>query len=117
MLRFLADENFDNRILNGLQRRQPDIDVIRVQDLEIAGADDPTVLEWAARHQRILLTHDISTMTRYTIERVQAGRAMPGVIEVQTRVPIGEAVEDLLLVAEASLPGELEGRVFYIPVR
>jgi hypothetical protein len=49
-----------------------------------------------------LLTHDISTMTRYAYERVQESRAMPGVIEVHTCVPIGEAIEGLLLIAEAS---------------
>jgi hypothetical protein len=36
-MKFLADENFDNRIVRGLLRRQPDLDIIRVQDLEIAG--------------------------------------------------------------------------------
>jgi hypothetical protein len=44
MIRFVADENLDNRILRGLLRRQPDLDVVRVQDLEIAGATDDTVL-------------------------------------------------------------------------
>jgi Domain of unknown function (DUF5615) len=49
MLKLLADENFDNTILRGLLRRQPDIDIIRVQDTELYGANDPTVLAWAAK--------------------------------------------------------------------
>jgi predicted nuclease of predicted toxin-antitoxin system len=61
-MKFLADENFDNRIVRGLLRRQPDLDIICVQDLEIAGADDPTVLAWAAQAGRILLTHDERTI-------------------------------------------------------
>jgi PemK-like, MazF-like toxin of type II toxin-antitoxin system len=40
MLKLLADENFDNTILRGLLRRQPDIDIIRVQDTELSGAND-----------------------------------------------------------------------------
>ena len=55
MLKLLADENFDNTILRGLLRRQPDIDIIRVQDTELYGANDPTVLAWAAQENRILL--------------------------------------------------------------
>nr|WP_309745308.1 DUF5615 family PIN-like protein [Chamaesiphon sp. OTE_20_metabat_361] len=55
MLKLLADENFDNTILRGLLRRQPDIDIIRVQDTEFYGANDPTVLAWAAQENRILL--------------------------------------------------------------
>jgi GH15 family glucan-1,4-alpha-glucosidase len=59
MLKLLADENFDNTILRGLLRRQPDIDIIRVQDTELYGANDSTVLAWAAQENRILLTHDV----------------------------------------------------------
>ena len=47
-MKFLADENFDNSIVRGLMRRQPDIDIIRVQDVGLSGEDDPIVLEWAA---------------------------------------------------------------------
>lgn len=53
MMRFLADENFDGRILRGVQREYADFDVIRVQDTELYEADDPTVLEWASKHNRI----------------------------------------------------------------
>jgi predicted nuclease of predicted toxin-antitoxin system len=70
MLKLLADENFDNTILRGLLRRQPDIDIIRVQDTELYGANDPTVLAWAAQENRILLTHDVATITRYAYDRI-----------------------------------------------
>ena len=44
-LRLLLDEDFNNDILRGLLRRTPDIDIVRVQDIEeIAGAADPVVL-------------------------------------------------------------------------
>ena len=32
-LRYLTDEDFDNRILRGLLLRKPDLDVVRVQDV------------------------------------------------------------------------------------
>ena len=82
MLRFAADENFNNDILRGLFRRRPDLDIVRVQDAGLSGADDPTVLEWAARQGRVLLTHDVSTITRYAYERLEKGSPMPGVFEV-----------------------------------
>ncbi|MBR8832208.1 MAG: hypothetical protein N5P05_000731 [Chroococcopsis gigantea SAG 12.99] len=31
---------------------------------------------------RILLTHDVATITRYTYDRVRQGQLMPGVIEI-----------------------------------
>ncbi|MDK3157340.1 DUF5615 family PIN-like protein [Kamptonema cortianum] len=68
MIRFLLDENFNGKIVRGLRARQPDVDMIRVQNTELSDADDPTVLEWAAKEGRILLTHDLDTMTRQRMD-------------------------------------------------
>ena len=116
MLRLAADENFNNDIVRGLWRRKPELDIVRIQDVGLSGADDPTVLEWAAREGRVLLTHDVTTMTRYAYERVRADQPMPGVFEVSRAVPIGLAIEDILLLAECSLEGEWEGQVRYLPL-
>lgn len=117
MVRWAADENFNNDILRALRRRKPDIDIVRVQDVGLSGADDPAVLEWAAAEGRVLLTHDASTMTRYAYERVKAGKPMPGVFEVGREVPIGLAVEDIMLITECGLENEWEGQVRYLPLR
>ena len=116
MLQLAADENFNNDILRGLLRRNPELDIIRVQDAGLAGADDPKVLEWAAQEGRVLLTHDVTTITRYAYERIQRGQPMPGVFEVGRSVPIGLAIEDILLLAECSLEDEWEGQVRYLPL-
>lgn len=116
MLKLAADENFNNDILRGILRRNPDLDILRIQDVGLSGADDPTVLEWAAQEGRILVTHDVQTITRYAYERVEAGKTMPGVFEVSRRVPVGTAIEDILLLAECSLEGEWEGQVRYLPL-
>ena len=116
MLRFAADENFNNNIIRGLLRRSPDLDIIRIQDAGLSGADDPTVLEWAAKEERILLTHDVSTITRYAYERVQADKSMPGVFEVSRSVSIEIVITDILLLAECSEEHEWEGQVLYLPL-
>ncbi|HFD38787.1 MAG TPA: hypothetical protein ENJ31_02895 [Anaerolineae bacterium] len=116
MLPLAADENFNNDILRGLLRRRPDLDIVRIQDVGLSGADDPTVLDWAAREGRVLLTHDVSTITRYAYERVRAGLPMPGVFEVSRTLSIGRVIEDILLLAEYSLEGEWEGQVRYLPL-
>ncbi|MGD9099812.1 MAG: DUF5615 family PIN-like protein [Anaerolineae bacterium] len=116
MLRLAADENFNNNVVRGLLRRKPELDIVRVQDAGLSGADDPTVLEWAAREGRILLTHDVSTITKYAYERIRAGQPMPGVFEVNRAIPIGRVIEDILLLVECSLDGEWEGQVRYLPL-
>lgn len=117
MLPLAADENLNNDIVRGLLRRNSKIDVVRVQDVGLRGADDPAVLEWAAAEGRVLLTHDVATMTRYAYERVQAGRPMSGIFEISHEVPLARAIQDILLVAECSLDGEWEGQVRYLRLR
>jgi hypothetical protein len=106
---FVADENFNNTIVRGLLRRNPNVDIVRVQDVGLSGADDPTILEWAAQESRLLLTPDIATVTNFAYERIQAGKSMQGVFDVNRSVAIGQAIEDFLLLYECSLEGEWEG--------
>ena len=44
-MRLLTDENFNGSILRGLIRRLPKLDVVRIQDVGLIHADDPTILE------------------------------------------------------------------------
>ena len=114
-MKFLADENLDNNILRGLLRRQLDLDLVRVQDVGLFGKDDPTVLAWAAEENRILLTHDVATITRYAYQRTAKGLRMPGVIEIKASASLGKAIEDILLFVECGIDGELEGQILYLP--
>jgi hypothetical protein len=116
MLRLLTDENFNGHIVSGLRRRRPDLDIVRAQDVGLAGADDPTVLEWAAREGRVLLTHDASTITKYAYARVAAGKTMPGVFELVRSMSAGSAIDEVLILALASEEGEWEGQVRYLPL-
>lgn len=116
MIRFLLDENFNGKIVRGLRARQPDVDMIRVQDTEISGVDDPTVLEWAAKEERILLTHDLDTMTKYANDRIEQGLPMAGVIFVRDTLPIAKVIDDLLTVLGASEASEWENRTDFLPL-
>ena len=115
MLRLLADENFDNDLLRGIQRRQAPCDIVRVQDVGLRGADDPAVLTWAAEQGRIVLTHDLATLPDYAYERMNAGLPMPGVFAIAAASPIGQVLDDMLLLAECSENAEWDGRVIYLP--
>jgi predicted nuclease of predicted toxin-antitoxin system len=62
MTRFLADENFNHDVLRGLQRRVAHLDIVRVRDVGLRGASDDDVLAHAGAEDRVLLTHDVSTL-------------------------------------------------------
>ena len=65
----------------------------------------------------LLLTHDVTTITKRAYERVQAGKRMPGIIEVNRSVPLNAAIDDILLLVEASHEAEWEGQILYLPLR
>ena len=44
MLRLLADENFNGDVVRALLLRQPDLDIVCVQDVGLAGIADPDIL-------------------------------------------------------------------------
>jgi Domain of unknown function (DUF5615) len=114
---FLADENFNEDVVRGVLRRNPVVDIARVRDVGLSGALDPEVLEWAASKGRVLLTHDVSTMTHYAYDRTIQGLPMPGVFEVGHHVSVATAIEDILIIAECSHENEWEGQVRYLPLR
>ena len=116
MLRFAADENFNGDIVRGLLRRNPKLDIVRVQDVGLSGANDPSVLQWAADQGRVIVTHDISTLAKHAFDRIAAGLPMPGVFEVRSVASVGQAFDDLILLAECSLKGEWEGQVRFLPL-
>jgi predicted nuclease of predicted toxin-antitoxin system len=77
MVRLLSDENFNGDIVRGLLLRRPALDLVRVFDVGLAGAEDPEVLAWAAENDRILLTHDRATMPDFAYYRIAAGLPLP----------------------------------------
>ena len=116
MLRLLADENFNGDIVRGLLLRQSDLDLVRVQDVGLAGADDPDVLAWAAEYNRIVLTHDRATMSDCAYERVAAGEGMAGVFILNDRFPVGRAIEEILLMVACTEQAEWSGRAVHVPL-
>lgn len=114
--RLLADENFNNDIVRALLRHLPELDIVRAQDTSVAGADDPTLLDWAAEQGRILLTHDVRTIPAFAYARVRAGQAMPGVIEVASSASIATVLSDLLLLIAATRDDEWANQAQFIPL-
>ena len=116
MLRLLADENFNGDIVRGLLLRLGDLDLVRVQDVGLAGADDPDVLAWAASDDRIILTHDRATMPDFAYQRVSQGEAMSGVFILNDRLPVGQAIDEILLLIGCSEQAEWSGRAVHLPL-
>jgi hypothetical protein len=116
MLRLLADENFHSDIVRGCRLRRAEIDIMRVQDVGLAGAEDPDILAWAAMNDRIVLTHDRATMPDFAYARVAGDEPMPGLFVFNDRMAIGQAIEELLLVDESTTQDDWRGKIVYFPL-
>ena len=73
-------------------------------------------LEWAASQGRILLTHDRATIPDFAYECLATGLPMPGVWVIGNRFPVGQAIEEILLVLQRSGADEWEGVVCNLPL-
>lgn len=116
MLRFLSDENLNGDIIRGLFLHQPNLDLLRVQDVGLQEVDDPAILDWAASNERILLTQDRATMPDFAYERLLRGEQMAGLFVVNDRMPIRQVINELLLLADCSEQAEWKGAVLYLPL-
>ncbi len=116
MIALLADEDFNGRIIRGLQRQTPDVNLLTVAAAGLAGQADASVISWAAEDGRVVLTHDVNTMIDAALDRMRMGQPMAGLIAVPQQMGIGAAIADLALIVTSAEPRELEGQVWYLPL-
>ena len=115
-MRLLTDVNFNGHVIRALLRRHPDLDLVRAVDEGLGETADAELLRWSAERDRIVVTHDVTTMAGYAYDRVEAGESMPGVIEVPEQMAVGRVIDDLTMLIGASLPGEWKDQVIYLPL-
>jgi hypothetical protein len=78
--------------------------------------EDPAVLERAVREERIVVSHDYSTMRAYAEERLRAGLPMMGLFLVRQESSIGRVIDELVLIAEATAAEEWQGKIVFLPL-
>jgi predicted nuclease of predicted toxin-antitoxin system len=115
-VRLLVDENFNQHVLDGLIARDPGLDLLHVREVGLASTADPAILEWAASQDRVLLTHDRQAIPAFAYSRVSAGQPMPGVFLVSDDMPVGQAIDEILLAIHCLSEGECRDVVRYFPM-
>jgi hypothetical protein len=115
-MEFLVDQNFNEDIVDGLTRRAASLEFTHVRDVGLAAAPDSEILEWAAVRGLILLTHDRKTVPPFAYARVAAGLPMAGIVLVSNKMPVGEAIDELLIAVHCLSPDECKNLVRYFPM-
>ncbi len=116
MISFLIDQNFNEHIVDGITRRDATLEFVHVRDVGLAEASDSDVLQWAAAHGLVLLTHDRRTVPQCAHARVAGGAPMPGVFLVNDGMGVGQAIDELLIAAHCLSPDECKDTGRYFPL-
>ena len=121
MLRFLLDEHLRGPLWLAIIRHKAQgglpIDATRVGDAPDLplGSDDATILLWAEREGRILLSEDVHTMPGHLTRHLQSGLHSPGVFVISAGFSIKEIVTYLELVAHAGEASDYKDTIVYVP--
>jgi Domain of unknown function (DUF5615) len=113
-VRFQADADLRQAIVAGVIRRQSSIDFQSAHVAGLEGIKDPQVLTLAARDSRVLVTHDRKTMPTEFGEFVMS-QTSSGLLIISQSLPIGDAIDAIILIWEASTAEEWIDRIVSLP--
>ncbi len=114
--RFLFDHDVNEHIVDALRRAEPLIDILRARDAGLAARSDAEVLEFAAGEGRLVISHDVNTMSAAAYERIAAAQPMAGLLLARQTLPVSIVVDDLVLIWSASQAEEWRGHVVFLPL-
>src|SRR5438045_1121680 len=109
--RFFADNDLNDYIVGGVQRRERAVKFLHCRDVELEAAPDAEVLAFAAANHMIVVSHDVSSMPAAAYERVANGLPMAGLFIAHQRDPIGPIIDNLLLIWVATEAEEWQDQV------
>jgi Domain of unknown function (DUF5615) len=118
VLKYLIDENVDLIYLTQIRRRNPDIVIRAVGGIAAPkkGTLDPEILKWCEEKQFVLVTNNRKSMPPHLNDHLAEGRHIPGIITLSKTMSIGEMIDELIFLAEASLEDEFLDQIEHMPI-
>ena len=118
MLKYLMDEHVAPLYVNQIRRRNSEIVTRAVggMDAPPKGTLDPDILKWCEKKQFILITNNRRSMPPHLQDHLAEGRHIPGIITLSKTMSVGEMVEELVFLAEASEKDEFKDQIRHMPI-
>ena len=120
-LRFLLDEHLRGPLQSAIERHNLlgglPIDVIAVGDVADLplGSHDATILAWAEREGRMVVTLDRRTMNKHLANHLAAGHHSPGVLILDPTCSIPTVIDLLELIAYAGKADDYRDHIDFVP--
>jgi hypothetical protein len=116
---YLLDENVGEGLHKGLHDHYPDILVWRVGDPTAppVGTPDPAILLWCEANGFSLVTNNRGSMPGHLRDHLASGHHFPGMFTLNSKMSLGETIEELALIWGASTSEEYVDQISYLPLR
>ena len=117
-LRYLMDEHVPATLVRAIRQRGPEVVVWRIGEAgaPARGTADPDLLVWCELHGFVLVTSNRRTMPVHLADHLRAGRHVPGIFILNPQMGLGEIVTHLIEAAGASLEGEHQDQIKFLPL-
>ncbi len=116
MLRLFFDHDFNHKIRRGLKERIAELDFVTPHQLGNITESDENHLVRALKNRRLVISHDVNTMTDAANKRLKNGESIFGLILVPQDLPIGDAITELEIIINCSDEDEFKNRVNFLPI-
>ena len=113
--RFLADEDLRGSIVQAVHRMASEVEITTVVQEGLSSVSDEEVLEYAWRHQWLLISHDVNTMKSAAEQRMANNYRIHGLFLVPQSRATRPVAESLMLIWTASDFEEWRDRIVYLP--
>lgn len=116
-LKYLLDENVDPIYKVGLSRIESDLIVWVVGEPHCPpkGTLDPEILLWWEEYNFILVTNNRKSMPVHLVDRINECRHIPGIFILNVKLTVGQNIDELIFLAQASFEGEYQDRLIHLP--
>lgn len=117
-IRYLLDEHISPSYRAQLLWHKSDLVVWIIGDptAPAKGTSDPEILLWCQEHEFALVTNNRKSMPGHLKDHLDNGDHVPGIFVINQEMSIGEIIDELILIAEASLEDEYQDRILYLPI-
>jgi hypothetical protein len=117
-IQYLIDENVAPLYRQQLLKRNTELDVYAVGDpgCPARGTLDPAILIWCEENSCMLDTNNRACMPPHLAAHLAQGRHIPGILILNERMSVGDAIDELLLIAEEGVPSAYVDRITFLPV-
>ncbi len=119
MIGYLLDEHVSPAYREQLIRRDASLTVYIIGDPGVPrrGTPDPELLLWCEEKNFVIVTNNRSTMPVHLADHLAGGHHIPGIFILNPQIGFGETIDELILLAMASVEDEFRDKITFLPYK